>query len=51
MTTATPTRTRPITTPAVVPQTEPVRRYRPDPDHCGEQITRSVRRIRRVFEP
>lgn len=42
----TPIRTEPVTS----PQTEPVRRYQPDPDHCPSQRLRTVRRIRRVIE-
>lgn len=44
-----PTRIAPATTPRTQP--EPVRRYRPDPDHCPGQRVRTVRRIRRVIEP
>ena len=36
------------TTPTVVPEVEPEKRYDPEPDHCPGQTVRTVRRIREV---
>ncbi len=48
--TPTPTRTEPTTAPGIVPDPKPTR-YSPSPDHYPSQITRTVRRIRRVVDP